>query len=248
MSTDILVVQHIDTVPAGLLGRYLELQGAWLHTWNAAQRSHPPQGEYHGLLVLGGPMQAWDDEHFPHLQRTMTLIRQFHRQHKPVLGICLGAQLIARSFGAAVYANTTPELGFTPLFPVATAAPEPWLQNFPDGMPMLEWHFDTFDLPAGADWLMTSDRCKHQAFRLGSHTYGLQFHPEATPDIFRGWWAFLSNTVKTQSPHLLEEVQQQFDQHWAKADQFTETLAQCWYAQVQAAAQDTPPCSLPILC
>lgn len=242
MPIDILVVQHAASVPAGLLGRYLEVQGAWLHTWAASQRPTPPQGEYDGLLVLGGPMQSWDDAAFPHLKTTMALIRQFHHQGKPVLGICLGAQLIARSFGAAVYPNPTPELGFTPLFPVAQGATEPWLQAFPAGMPMLEWHFDTFDLPANADWLMTSDHCKHQAFRLGTSTYGLQFHPEATPEIVQGWWAFLSEAVKTQAPHLLDQVQQQFDQHWAKADQFTELLAQTWYDQVATATRHTAPC------
>jgi len=92
-------------------------------------------------------MQSWDDAAFPHLQRVMALIQQCHHHGKPVLGVCLGAQLIARSFGAAVYPNDTPELGFTPLFPTTTTAPEAWLQDFPPGMPLLEWHSDTFDLP-----------------------------------------------------------------------------------------------------
>ncbi len=248
VSLDILVVQHTDAVPAGLLGRYLELQGAWLHTWDAARRATPLQGNYDGLLVLGGPMQSWDDDAFPHLQTVMALIRQFHHQGKPVLGICLGAQLIARAFGAAVYPNAAPELGFVPLYPVVTTAPEPWIQNFPAGMPLLEWHSDTFDLPPNADWLLTSDRCKHQAFRLGISTYGLQFHPEATPEIVRGWWDFLSEAVKAQFPQLLDQVQQQFDAHWAKADQFTEALAQSWCTQVALASRQSPPCSLPILC
>ena len=248
MPIDILVVQHAASVPAGLLGRHLEVQGAWLHTWAASQRPNPPQGEYDGLLVLGGPMQSWNDAAFPHLKTAMALIQQFHAQGKPVLGICLGAQLIARSFGAAVYPNATPELGFTPLFPVDNVAPEPWIQTFPAGMPMLEWHFDTFDLPPTADWLMTSDHCQYQAFRLGISTYGLQFHPEATPEIVTGWWAFLSEAVKAQYPHLLEQVRQQFDQHWAKADQFTETLAQTWSAQVYAATLNTAPCSVPGPC
>jgi GMP synthase (glutamine-hydrolysing) len=243
-SANLLVVQHVESVPAGLLGQSLAAAGARLTTWAASQQPHPPQEPYDGLVVLGGPMQSWDDDAFPHLQRVMALIRQFHHQGKPVLGICLGAQLIARAFGAAVYTHTAPELGFTPLFPVAQFAPEPWLQAFPAGIPMLEWHSDTFDLPAGADWLMASDSCKHQAFRLGASTYGLQFHPEATLEIVQGWWNFLSESVKSQSPQLLDQVQQQFVQYETQAAQFTAVLAQSWLAQVQTAAQQTPPCLL----
>ena len=244
MPITILVVQHAASVPVGLLGQALGNQGAELVTWQAFQQPHPPQEPYDGLVVLGGPMQSWDDDRFPYLQRVMALIRQFHHQGKPVLGICLGAQLIARAFGANVYTHTAPELGFTPLFPVAQFAPEPWLQAFPAGMPMLEWHSDTFDLPTGADWLMASENCKHQAFRLGASTYGLQFHPEATLEIVQGWWNFLSEAVKAQSPQLLDQVQQQFAQHGTQAAQFTSVLAQSWLAQVQKAAHQTPPCIL----
>ncbi len=243
-SANLLVVQHVESVPAGLLGQSLVAAGARLATWVASQQPHPPQGQYDGLVVLGGPMQSWDDDAFPHLQRVMALIRQFHHRGKPVLGICLGAQLIARAFGAAVYPHTAPELGFTPLFPLDSAAADPVLRSFPAGMAMLEWHSDSFDLPAGADWLMASENCKHQAFRLGASTYGLQFHPEATLEIAQGWWNFLSESVKAQSPQLLDQVQQQFARHGAKAAQFTDSLAQCWLAQVQTAAHQTPPCLL----
>lgn len=246
MSITILVVQHAASVPVGLLGQALGQPGVELCTWPAFQQPHPPPGQYDGLVVLGGPMQSWDDDAFPHLPTVMALIRQFHHQGKPVLGICLGAQLIARAFGAKVYTHTAPELGFTPLFPVTQSAPAPWLQAFPDGIPMLEWHSDTFDLPAGADWLMASETCKHQAFRLGDSTYGLQFHPEATLAIVTGWWDFLSAEKQAQSPQLLAQVQQQFDEHGTQAARFTEVLAQSWLAQVNAAAQQTPPCTLAI--
>lgn len=233
---DILVVQHVEADPVGILGRYLEVKGAWLHTWLVPQRSTPPQGQYDGLIVLGGPMNACEDETFPHLGQVTELIRQFHRQGKPVLGICLGAQLIARAFGGRVYQNDVPELGFTPLFPAETAE-EPWLQDYLPGMPMMQWHFDTFDLPPDATLLLTNSVCKNQAFKIGSHTYALQFHPEVTPEIVMNWIAFKTDWIEAHYPHLFEQLREQLVTYWAQSAQFTEKLADAWYDQVVASAQ-----------
>ncbi|WOD38181.1 type 1 glutamine amidotransferase [Nodosilinea sp. E11] len=233
---DILVIQHVEADPVGILGRYLEVKGAWLHTWLVPQQPTPPAGHYDGLIVLGGPMNACEDDTFPHLVRVTELIREFHRQSKPVLGICLGAQLIARAFGGRVYQNDRPELGFTPLFPVAEGE-EPWIQNYPPGMPMMQWHFDTFDLPAGAKLLLTNEVCANQAFRLGNYTYGLQFHPEVTPEIVMNWIAFKTDWIEAHYPHLFEQLREQLVMHWVQSAQFTEQLANAWYGQVVAASQ-----------
>jgi GMP synthase-like glutamine amidotransferase len=233
---DILVIQHVEADPVGILGRYLEVKGAWLHTWLVPQRSTPPQGHYDGLIVLGGPMNACEDYNFPHLTRVTELIREFHRQDKPVLGICLGAQLIARAFGSRVYQNERPELGFTPLFPVDRVE-EPWLQDYPAGMPMMQWHFDTFDLPKGAKLLLTNEVCTNQAFRLGRNIYGLQFHPEVTPEIVMNWIAFKTERIENHYPHLFEQLREQLVLHWVQSAQFTEQLANAWYDQVVASSQ-----------
>lgn len=237
---NILIVQHVEADPVGILGRYLEAHGAWLHTWLVPQRSTPPQGDYDGLIVLGGPMNACDDENFPYLKHVVELIQGFQRQGKPVLGLCLGAQLIARAFGGRVYQNEIPELGFTPLFPVVgpvAEAEEPWLRDYPPGMPMMQWHFDTFDLPAGAKLLLTNDVCTNQAFRLGTNIYGLQFHPEVTPEIVMTWLAFKTDWIEAHYPHLFEQLREQLVTHWVRSAQFTEKLAHAWYDQVVTAAQ-----------
>ncbi len=232
---DILVVQHVEADPVGILGRYLEVRGAWLHTWLVPQSPTPPHGDYNGLIVLGGPMNACEDNNFPHLARVCDLIRTFHHQGKPVLGICLGAQLIARAFGSPVYPNEIPELGFTPLFPVA-GADEPWLQDYPAGMPMMQWHFDTFDLPPGAKLLLTNEVCRNQAFRLSKNIYGLQFHPEVTPEIVMDWMAFKTEWIEAPYPQLFVQLHEQLVSHWVQSAQFTERLAYAWYDQVVASA------------
>lgn len=233
---DILVIQHVEADPVGILGRYLEVKGAWLHTWLVPQCPTPPQGSYDGLIILGGPMNACEDRNFPHLARVVELIRQFRREGKPVLGICLGAQLIARAFGSKVYQNDIPELGFTPLFPTSEAD-EPWLHDYPAGMPMMQWHFDTFDLPTEARLLLTNGVCRNQAFRLGTNIYGLQFHPEVTPEIVMNWMAFKTDWIEANYPHLFEQLRDQLVMHWVQSAQFTEKLANAWYDQVVASAQ-----------
>ncbi|MBE9136212.1 type 1 glutamine amidotransferase [Nodosilinea sp. LEGE 07088] len=236
---DILVVQSVEADPVGILGRYLQVKGANLHTWLIAKQLTPPQGTYHGLIVLGGPMNACDDDNFPHLAQVVSLIQQFHWEGKPILGICLGAQLIARAFGSRVYQNEVPELGFTSLFPVETpgSATEAWLRDYPPGLPMMQWHFDTFDLPAGAQRLLTNDLCRNQAFRIGSNVYGLQFHPEVTPEIVMNWMAFKTDWIEANYPHLFEQLREQLVRHWGNSAQFTEKLADAWYDQVVASAR-----------
>jgi GMP synthase-like glutamine amidotransferase len=181
-------------------------------------------------------MNACEDEHFPHLARVAALIGDFYSQGKPVLGICLGAQLIARTLGSRVYPNDRPELGFTPLFPVE-GADEAWLQDYPAGMPMMQWHFDTFDLPPGAQLLLTNDACKNQAFRVGSNVYGLQFHPEVTPEIVMDWMALTTDWIEAHYPRLFEQLREQLMLYWVQSAQFTEKLAYAWYDQVVASAQ-----------
>lgn len=235
---DILVVQHAVAAPIGILGQYLEQRGAALHTWLGPHHPSLPSQDCDGLIILGGPMGACDDEDFPHLRQVVALIQQFHQRGKPILGICLGAQLIARSLGGRVYPTPQPELGFTPLYRVESCASEPWLGHFKAEMPMMQWHFDTFELPPGAERLLASRHCPNQAFRLGAHTYGLQFHPEITPDIVARWAAdFTTDWIETHYPNLLEQLQEQLERHWRQSARFTETLAHAWYDQVLRVSQ-----------
>ncbi|MEM8810075.1 MAG: type 1 glutamine amidotransferase, partial [Cyanobacteria bacterium P01_G01_bin.38] len=193
---NILVIQNADHDPIGILGEHLVAQGAHLHTWLAFQQATHPPGDYAGLVILGGPMNAHEDDKFPYLRQIVELIQQFHAEAKPVMGVCLGAQLIARAFGSKVYPHSTPELGFSPLAVVDPTAEEPWLQDCPKDLHLMQWHFDTFDLPPQATLLMTNDVCTHQAYRIGSNIYGFQFHLEVTPDIVSSWLTMKTEWIK----------------------------------------------------
>jgi GMP synthase-like glutamine amidotransferase len=135
------------------------------------------------LLVLGGPMSVNDEQALPWLVAEKALLRACVQAGKPVLGICLGAQLIASALGARVYRNPVKEIGWFPVRGVAT--PDSATFRFPPEMVAFHWHGETFDLPAGALRLAASDGCANQAFQLGRTVIGLQFHLETTPESAR---------------------------------------------------------------
>jgi GMP synthase (glutamine-hydrolysing) len=137
------------------------------------------------LIVLGGSMSANDD--LTYLQNEIEHIRAAILGGKPVLGVCLGAQLTARALGARAYANPVKEIGWWPVAFTPHAKCDPLFNGLDGSEVMFQWHGETFDLPAGADLLATSSACRHQAFRWGDRIYGLQFHLEATPAIIRQW-------------------------------------------------------------
>lgn len=128
------------------------------------------------LVVLGGPIGVYEEEVYPFLAPEKALIAQRLASNKPTLGICLGAQLIAAALGARVFPSGVKEIGFAPLSLTAagTAGPLRHLQ----GVPVLHWHGDTYDLPPGAEHLASSALVQQQAFALGKTVLGLQFHAE----------------------------------------------------------------------
>ncbi|MDP6755607.1 MAG: gamma-glutamyl-gamma-aminobutyrate hydrolase family protein [Candidatus Marinimicrobia bacterium] len=131
------------------------------------------------LIIMGGPMSVNDDCEYPWLSVEKDFIRRVIETDKPVLGVCLGAQLIASTMGASVYQNHTKEIGW---FPVEGTKKSPAsLFNFPPSSRVFHWHGETFDLPSGATLLATSVGCKNQAFQIGRTIVGLQFHLETTP-------------------------------------------------------------------
>jgi GMP synthase (glutamine-hydrolysing) len=137
------------------------------------------------LVVLGGPIGAYEDDLYPFLRQELDLLRRRLAQGRPVLGVCLGAQLIARALGARVYPGPAKEIGWAPLA-LGEAGRQGPLAAL-EGVAVLHWHGDTFDLPEGAVRLASTPVCANQAFAIGQRVLALQFHPEATADGFERW-------------------------------------------------------------
>ncbi|BFM38169.1 gamma-glutamyl-gamma-aminobutyrate hydrolase family protein [Synechocystis sp. LKSZ1] len=131
------------------------------------------------LIILGGPMSVNDVAAYPWLTAELQFIRQCLEVRIPTLGICLGAQLIARASGAQVYPNPHKEIGWFPIMGTGPQQPDTFI--FPASQRVFHWHGETFDLPTGAQLLARSQACPHQAFQLGRSVLGLQFHLETTP-------------------------------------------------------------------
>lgn len=136
------------------------------------------------LVVLGGPIGVYESETYPFLVGEIDYITARLKAGGPTLGICLGAQLMARALGAKVYPGRAKEIGWKPL----RLTPEGAGLLAPlRGLPVLHWHGDTFDMPTGAVNLASTDVCDHQAFSYGHHALAFQFHPEAQEHGFERW-------------------------------------------------------------
>lgn len=177
-------LQHVPFEGLGCIGPWLESAGAVVTYTRFFESSVlPDPADIDLLIVMGGPMSVHDEDEFPWLVQEKRFVRDAIHAGKAVLGVCLGAQLVASAMGARVYPNPTREIGWFPVEGVLHAVPGAFC--FPPSTLAFHWHGETFDLPPGAVHLARSAACENQAFQLGSSVIGLQFHLETTPESAR---------------------------------------------------------------
>ncbi len=174
-------LQHVPFEGLGSIEPWLKTDGYQISNTKLFESAILPDLKFIDLLIiLGGPMSVDDEDEFPWILPEKRFIRKAIDSGISVLGICLGAQLIASAMGAKVYQNSEKEIGWHPIYgipPVGNSA-----FKFPSLATVFHWHGETFDLPEGATLLAQSKGCINQAFQLNSSVIGLQFHLETTPE------------------------------------------------------------------
>jgi len=182
----VLAFRHVSFEHLGLIADSLARHRIECRYVDLPQDPAPPSLEgAAGLIFMGGPMSANDD--LPYIRQEVRLIQEAAARGMPVLGVCLGAQLIARALGARVYRNAVKEIGWFEVRFTEAAARDPLFGGIPGPEVAFHWHGETFDLPARAELLASSAACRHQAFRAGANMYALQFHLEVTPAMIADW-------------------------------------------------------------
>lgn len=177
-------LQHVPFEGLGSIEPWLESAGHQITGSRLyASPELPPPESIEALIVMGGPMSVNDEDEYSWLSGEKRLVREVIGVGKPVLGICLGAQLIASALGARVYLNTEKEIGWFPFQGLASEDPTGF--RFPQSARAFHWHGETFDLPHGATRIARSASCENQAFQYGDSTLGLQFHLETTRESAR---------------------------------------------------------------
>jgi len=177
-------LQHVEFEGLGSIEPWLKAAGYEITNTKLFESAEFPDLKNIDLLVvMGGPMSVNDEDKFPWLVAEKQVIREVIHSGKPVLGICLGAQLIASAMGAPVYRNSVKEIGWFPIYGISSNHSS--IFRFPPSVKVFHWHGETFDLPSGAFRLAKSDGCENQAFQFGKSVIGLQFHLETTPEAAR---------------------------------------------------------------
>jgi GMP synthase-like glutamine amidotransferase len=185
---NVLGLIHGDAVRAGVFFEAVAARGHELEEWSLAwDRPLPrPLDDYGAVLIFGGSMHADQDDHHPWLRDENMFLQRLYNLGMPMLGVCLGAQLLAKAAHAPVFPASKAEIGWHDVELTPAAADDPVLGGLPGRFEAFQWHYYAHGLPGGAEELASNDVCT-QAFRLGERVWGVQFHPEVTLAQVEQW-------------------------------------------------------------
>lgn len=204
------VVQHISCETPGIIADALREKGITPRHVRTFARDRVPQGigEAAGLILMGGPMGVYEQDRYPFLRDEIALIQSALENKRPVLGICLGSQLLAAALGAEVKKGRKKEIGWHAVTLSQAAAADPLWRGIEPRFTAYHWHGDRFELPAGAVSLASSALTECQAFRFGSNAYGFLFHMEVTQKIIEDMVETFSDELKKEGMDGVEIIEQ----------------------------------------
>ena len=181
-------MQHVEWEGPGIIAREAKSRGLDVEVRRLDLEDEIPEADHvDGLVIMGGPFGAYEEDWYPFLAKECALLATAVRRGSPVLGVCLGAQLLAKVLGGKVFPGHGAEIGFGSIDLTQAGQQDPLFTGIGDFLPAFHWHGDTFTLPEGATLLASSQMYAQQAFRFGSCAYGLQFHVEPDTDTWAAW-------------------------------------------------------------
>ena len=189
MAREILVLKHIGVEGPGSIGDFF-MNTTWdLKTVDLGKGEVLPDSLKNtgAIISLGGPMNVYEEGKYPFLIDEVVFLQRAVKEEIPVLGICLGAQLLARACGAKVSKAPAKEIGWYKIILTKQGREDSLFTALPKEFEMFQWHEDTFEIPESAVRLAGSGSCPNQAFRVGRNAYGLQFHAEVNPEMVESW-------------------------------------------------------------
>jgi GMP synthase-like glutamine amidotransferase len=230
-----LVLQHIACEPPGAYEDELRERGAELHRVEVDEGEPLPDWRsFDGVIAMGGPMGAYEEDRLPWLAEEKRLIARAVRAGTPFWGVCLGAQLLASSLGAEVRSGPTAEVGVLSVQRTADGGADPVFATLPDEFIALQWHSDTYDLPERAVQLARSDAYEQQAFGI-NRAYGIQFHLEVTSELGAQWGevpAYAASLEELNGPGALPQLLEQLDGRAREMTSMARRLFAAWLDQV----------------
>ena len=240
--TTLLVIQHVPHERLGTFEPAFAQAGCACRVLNAhdPQAAWPRAADVDGIVSMGGPQSVREQPRFPYLTRELEFLREALQSEKPILGVCLGAQLLAAALGARVTKNPQQEIGWYPLMREAGADGDPLFAPFGQTETVFQWHGDTFALPEGAVRLASSPLCREQAFRVGDRAYGLQFHVEVTEAIVRAWMQTPVNNAELSSLKGRIDpmaIRRQSPQHVARLAELSRHVASAFGRMIMRSTQ-----------
>jgi len=251
--TRLLVIQHVPHERLGTFEEAFEAEDCSLVTFRAEEPGArwPSLERVDGIVSMGGPQSVYERATYPWIAKELALLRQAVDAKLPILGVCLGAQMLAAALGAKVTKSPQKEIGWYPVMREPGAEGDPLFESFGQTETVFQWHGDTFALPKGAVRLASSPLCQEQAFRYRENVYGWQFHLEVTEPIIRAWMRTPVNraelatlrgvidpmAIRRQSTQHLERLQELSHYVATTFSQLTQRNADAHHDQTSSASK-----------
>jgi len=225
-----LVIQHLDIESPALIADVLCSSGHNLHTVRVFCGERLPEDTrgYAGVIIMGGPQSA-NDTHLAYIQDELIWLQNKLSTGLPMLGICLGAQMMAKAAGARISRSAIRELGWYPVFPTSDSTSDPLFSGLPkQGMHVFQWHGETFSLPPQARLIASHPEVVQQAICLGHAQYAMQFHIEVDVDIIQAWIAAGSSERAHLGKKGIAQLKQETTLYLEEMRDFCSELTKTW--------------------